>query len=658
MGLTKISTGGVKDDTADEAKLKISNAGTNGQFLQKSSGTGGLTWADAASEGTDIKSTGESGTTKFLRTDGDGTSSWQPIPTDNTRAAVSGQEFTGVVGLKGTTQLKFYDAGDISNYIHVKAPSLTADTTYILPTADGSSGQYLQTDGSGNLSFSTITVPPAGNSVDLVADGAIAAGKPVIIKSNGKAEQVKESYAAQNTPTWNTTSESVNIPNAWCPIARYSASADTYVFMFRDGDYTNLVPGQLNSSNQWIGGLGSVTGNISSDNDYSQHASMAIVPASEVSGTSNDVLVVIYRDYPGNNNGYVRLGTVNSNNTVSFNSGHTGATGEDLFRSSMEAVGNGKILLAYSDGSNVRARIINVTASNAFSLGSEVTVGSSSSSNGVFVSQADSNGKVIITYANSSNNLKARAASISGTTITLGTEVELDNYALSSLRDCKVAYNKDDNNFLAVWTDNSLQCAAMTVSGTTITKSAATQVANIETRGIGVVYDSRLKHFWAHVSRDGNNNDQTNYYYPITETAATTPSIGTAKTTTFSLSSGNNIDGLNSLYIEADNIIVSVGRYTATNDLFVTNARVSTTTSNLSASAQNFLGFAEDAISDGNSGTIKLPGNIVGNQSGLTPGSHYYVKNDGTIASGGVASSAGGLAVASDKMMIRAVPKS
>ena len=56
MALTKISTGGVKDDAAsqakiadeaiDEARLQISNAGSNGQFLQKQSGnTGGLTWA-------------------------------------------------------------------------------------------------------------------------------------------------------------------------------------------------------------------------------------------------------------------------------------------------------------------------------------------------------------------------------------------------------------------------------------------------------------------------------------------------------------------------------------------------------------------------------------------------------------------------------------
>ena len=56
MALTKISEGGFKDDATsqakiadeavDEARLQISNAGSNGEFLQKQSGnTGGLTWA-------------------------------------------------------------------------------------------------------------------------------------------------------------------------------------------------------------------------------------------------------------------------------------------------------------------------------------------------------------------------------------------------------------------------------------------------------------------------------------------------------------------------------------------------------------------------------------------------------------------------------------
>ena len=91
MALTQLNSEGIKDsevkqadlngEAVNEAKLQISNAGTNGQFLQKQSGNaGGLTWADAASEGTSVKSTGESGGSKYLREDGDGTSSWQSIP--------------------------------------------------------------------------------------------------------------------------------------------------------------------------------------------------------------------------------------------------------------------------------------------------------------------------------------------------------------------------------------------------------------------------------------------------------------------------------------------------------------------------------------------------------------------------------------------------
>jgi len=70
MALTKISTGGVKDDAAsqakiadeavDEARLQVSNAGSNGQFLQKQSGnTGGLTWSDVPAQYTHPNHSGE-----------------------------------------------------------------------------------------------------------------------------------------------------------------------------------------------------------------------------------------------------------------------------------------------------------------------------------------------------------------------------------------------------------------------------------------------------------------------------------------------------------------------------------------------------------------------------------------------------------------------
>ena len=46
MALTQVSQAGAKDEAINEAKIQISNAGTNGQYLQKQSGNaGGLTWA-------------------------------------------------------------------------------------------------------------------------------------------------------------------------------------------------------------------------------------------------------------------------------------------------------------------------------------------------------------------------------------------------------------------------------------------------------------------------------------------------------------------------------------------------------------------------------------------------------------------------------------
>src|SRR6056300_850540 len=54
-----------------------------------------------------------------------------------------------------------------AHFIGLKAPnSIAASVTYTLPGSDGTSGQVLQTDGSGNLTFAT----PAASSFTLSAD--------------------------------------------------------------------------------------------------------------------------------------------------------------------------------------------------------------------------------------------------------------------------------------------------------------------------------------------------------------------------------------------------------------------------------------------------------------------------------------------------------
>ena len=53
-----------------------------------------------------------------------------------------------------------------TNYIGLKAPNaVTTSTTFTLPDGDGSNGQFLKTDGSGNLSFGTVS-----STITLAAD--------------------------------------------------------------------------------------------------------------------------------------------------------------------------------------------------------------------------------------------------------------------------------------------------------------------------------------------------------------------------------------------------------------------------------------------------------------------------------------------------------
>lgn len=76
----------------------------------------------------------------------------------------------GAIGLRGNNLLKFYDA-DASNYVALKsANDITTNVTWTLPDADGSTGQVLKTDGSGNLSwvsFPTSTAPSGAAGGDL-----------------------------------------------------------------------------------------------------------------------------------------------------------------------------------------------------------------------------------------------------------------------------------------------------------------------------------------------------------------------------------------------------------------------------------------------------------------------------------------------------------
>src|SRR6056300_1405429 len=66
-----------------------------------------------------------------------------------------------------------------TNFIGLKAPNaVTADTTFTLPDGDGTDGQFLKTDGSGNLSFGTV-VTTLSLAADTGSSDSVSTGETI-----------------------------------------------------------------------------------------------------------------------------------------------------------------------------------------------------------------------------------------------------------------------------------------------------------------------------------------------------------------------------------------------------------------------------------------------------------------------------------------------
>jgi hypothetical protein len=70
--------------------------------------------------------------------------------------------------------------------------------------------------------------------------------------------------------------------------------------------------------------------------------------------------------------------------------------------------------------------------------------------------------------------------------------------------------------------------------------------------------------------------------------------------------------------------------------------------------SENFIGISDGAYSNSQSATIQLAGSVDDAQSGLTPGSKYYVQGDGTLSTTADSPSVfAGTAVATTKLIVK-----
>ena len=134
------------------------------------------------------------------------------------------------VGGKATQagEIRFLeDTDNGANYIALRAGTISSNVTLTLPTAAGSNGQFLKTDGSGNLSFATVSTAAGGSNTQIQynnsgafagdADLVWTAGTGLIINSQKElrlADSDDSAYVGLKSAATVSSSYTLTLPAA------------------------------------------------------------------------------------------------------------------------------------------------------------------------------------------------------------------------------------------------------------------------------------------------------------------------------------------------------------------------------------------------------------------------------------------------------------
>jgi hypothetical protein len=123
------------------------------------------------------------------------------------------------------------------NYVAVKAPNaLAANTTFTLPAADGTNGQFLQTNGSGALAFATVA--PGGTTGQIQFNNAGAFGGVTAVPAANGGTGLTSPGASGNLLTSDGTAWTSSAPPAGFPLTLINTTTITSSTSFYE--QTNL----------------------------------------------------------------------------------------------------------------------------------------------------------------------------------------------------------------------------------------------------------------------------------------------------------------------------------------------------------------------------------------------------------------------------------
>ena len=430
-------------------------------------------------------------------------------------------------------------------------------------------------------------IPSGGtqNNIEFVAQGTLANGQTVALRSDGKVEAITGQSGSVGTKVVFEAATATNIA------ITYDSANNKVVIVYQD------------AGNSYYGTaiVGTVSGTaITFGSAVVFLSSSTITPIIAFDSTNNKVVVSYYYNPGSGNQGQAIVGTV-SGTSISFGSAVNMASSAPTFNTITYDSNVNRMVISYRDANNSDkgTSIVGTVSGTSISFGSPVVY---NTANSVYNSSTfdSANNKVIIAYQDYGNNTYGSAivGTVSGTSISFGTSVVFSNNVAvartsttfdSSLNKVVIAYTGASNHGYA---------AVGTVSGTSISF------------GTPVAFNSAGNTLYLSAVFDSVSNKIVISYRDDSVANSGTVITGTVSGTSISSFSGKQVYASSSTDIAAAfdvnaNATVSA-YYDGTNSNHGTASVTTTAFSNVSS----YVGITDQAISSAATGKVVCKGGV------------------------------------------------
>lgn len=493
----------------------------------------------------------------------------------------------------------------------------------VLPAQTGNGGKFVTTDGT------TASWGDPWTGAEFTAAGTISLGASVALRTDGQVEVVGESAGTFVGSNASFDTNSTYLAGA------YHVAQDKYVFFYADADNSNY-------------GTAVVATQVGSVLTFGTPVVFLSAAAAHISATYdsvNEKIIVAYQDGGNASRGTAVVGTV-SGTTITFGTPQTFNTTATAFCSVAFDASAGRPVVAYQNTVNSQSSVIVGTVSGtAISFGgSAVTLPAAASTSSYSSVVYDStNSKTVIFYRDINQSaLRGVVGTVSGSTITLGSHTQLAanatwvNAAFVGSGKSAVVYRDASNNGVGV---------VASVSGTTLTFGTPANFIATTMSAVtpGLTYDSGSDKVVVQYSTASSVEVKVGTVSgtSISYSAASTVDTQTGGSDPYLAGAYNSVQGKSVFAFRQRNTTTTFG--------FIFSNKVS--------NAGSFAGFAQNAATTGGAVKVSIGGRVDNNRTGLVDGTLYYVNYNGTLTSSNTGYALAGRAEGTTKILVNGTAK-